>query len=164
MPICQNCQKDFPIKVLVDGYMKNLSSRKFCLECSPLGSKNTKSYIVQTEEDMAFCIFCNKIKDIEQFYKRKQSKKPLSYCIDCQNKAKKLKYEEKLERIVQQFGCVCCDCNVSYPVQVYEFYLNGKIYPISSAQNASLSKILSELKDHVMLCKNCCAIRKWTED
>lgn len=41
MRVCKNCQKDFPILIVVDGKERNLGSRSFCLECSPFGKRNT---------------------------------------------------------------------------------------------------------------------------
>ena len=41
MITCQKCKKEFPFLVIVNGVRRNLSSRKFCLECSPFGQRNT---------------------------------------------------------------------------------------------------------------------------
>ena len=62
MPICKNCNEEFPNKIKVDGKTYNLSGRKFCLKCSELGARNTRQYIVELKEDEAFCIKCLKIK------------------------------------------------------------------------------------------------------
>lgn len=42
MKICQQCGNEFPSWVIVDGKQRNVGSRKYCLECSPFGSHNTK--------------------------------------------------------------------------------------------------------------------------
>jgi|TARA_Y100000310_G_scaffold341494_1_gene440813 hypothetical protein len=42
MPTCLNCDKAFPIKIIIDGKFRNLQRRKYCLICSPFGSGNTK--------------------------------------------------------------------------------------------------------------------------
>jgi hypothetical protein len=115
---------------------------------------------VRLKEGEAFCTRCQIAKDRREFYCRKDGR-PLSYCKKCQDTIKALKFEEKLETVVQNYGGACKDCGMSYPVPAYDFLLDGKVYPISRAQNLSLPRLLGELKDHIMLCKNCCAVRKW---
>ena len=42
MPICKLCNKRFPNKIKIDGKVRTLSSRSYCLECSPFGKHNTR--------------------------------------------------------------------------------------------------------------------------
>lgn len=42
MPKCQQCGDEFPNRVKVNGKTKNLSTRRYCLRCSPFGSHNTR--------------------------------------------------------------------------------------------------------------------------
>lgn len=163
MPICKNCKEEFPNKININGQDHILTGRKFCIKCSPLGSKNTRSYIVELKENEAFCVRCQQIKNKNEFYIRKDSGKPFSYCVKCQNKVKMLKLEEKLERIVEERGGICQDCSISYPTPVYEFYSKDNTYQLSRAKNMSLEKLKEELKDYIMLCRNCSAIRQWAD-
>lgn len=39
---CRKCGNYIPYKITIDGKVRNLQSRKFCLDCSPFGSHNTK--------------------------------------------------------------------------------------------------------------------------
>lgn len=41
MKTCKKCGELFPLLVEIDGNVKNLGGRKFCLKCSPFGSHNT---------------------------------------------------------------------------------------------------------------------------
>lgn len=43
MRICQKCGKEFPSKIKIDGKLRILSSRHYCLECSPFNQHNTKN-------------------------------------------------------------------------------------------------------------------------
>ena len=160
MPNCKNCGNKFPNKIKKDGETISLSGRKFCLDCSPLGDRNTRTYIVKLQENEAFCARCQKIKDKDEFYSRKNGK-PLSYCILCQSELKELKFQENIERIIQEKGCCCQDCGTSYPIPVYEFYLDGFVYNLSKARNMSFEKLYNELRGHIMLCRNCRALRDW---
>lgn len=163
MPKCQNCNKEFPNRIKINGKNYNLTSRKFCIECSPINSRNTRSYIVDIKNNESFCARCNNIKDANKFYKRKENGKPLSYCIECQKEVKNLKLQEKLERIIEERNGICFDCKLPFPIQIFKFYNNGKIYQISKAKNMSIIKLQKELRNHIMLCLNCCAIRKWED-
>ena len=164
MPICKNCGEKFPNKISVKGKIRNLSGRKFCTSCSSLDGRNTKSYIIKLKENEAFCIRCQEVKDKTCFYIRKSSGKPFSYCIKCQNDVKKLKFEEKMESIIQLHGGICADCGISFPAPVYEFYLNNVVLSTSMIKNMSLKRLIKKLEGCVMLCKNCCAMREWAKN
>lgn len=42
MPTCKLCNDKFPTKITIDGKVRNLQTRKYCLNCSPFGCGNTK--------------------------------------------------------------------------------------------------------------------------
>lgn len=161
MPICKNCNREFPNRITINEQTHNLAGRKFCPKCSPIGGRNTRTYIIEVEEGKSFCARCKDIKSIKEFYIRKENGKPFSYCRKCQKEIKDLKLQEKLNRIIEERSGACCDCGIMLPPPIYEFYKDGKTYHISKAKNMSLQKIKEELKDYFMLCKNCCALRKW---
>lgn len=161
MPKCKNCNEEFPNRIKVNDRIYNLAGRKFCPKCSPIGGKNTRTYIVEIKEGTSFCARCQKMKNTNEFYMRKESGKPLSYCRECQKEIKELKLHEKLNRIVEERGGVCSECGIILPASLYEFYKDGGIYHISKAKNMSLQKIKEALIEYVMLCKNCCALKKW---
>jgi hypothetical protein len=163
MPICKNCNKEFPKKININGDVYFLSGRKFCTDCSPIGSRNTRSYIINLQENEAYCARCNEVKGKENFYIRNNGK-PFSYCISCQDKVKQLKLEEKIERIIQDRGGACQDCETVFPSPVYDFYSEDKVFHISKAKNMSIERLMEELSDYIMICKNCCAIRKWEKN
>jgi hypothetical protein len=162
MPICKNCQKEFPNKITKEDKIYNLSGRKFCIECSPLGKRNTRTYVISLQENEAFCSRCSKIKEKSAFYLRKNNQ-PFSYCIECQKIIKDIKLQEKLEILIEGRGGICADCNCSFPIPVFEFYYENSVYQLSKIKNMSIIKIQQGLKNHIMLCLNCSAIRKWQE-
>lgn len=162
MPVCKNCGQRFPNRIRIDGRVRRLSSRSFCLKCSKLDGRNRRPYIVQVPEGMAFCARCQKMKQRNLFHSRKNGK-PLSYCKNCQNETKILKWEEKMEKVVASKGGVCADCGMVYPTPVFRFIKNGKPYPLSRSKNMSWERILEALAGHEMLCLNCEAMRAWQE-
>lgn len=46
MPNCAACFTAFKNFVLVDGKIRNLQRRKYCISCSPFGGRNTKKLVV----------------------------------------------------------------------------------------------------------------------
>ncbi len=42
MRVCINCGNNIPCKKKIDGKTKNISRRKYCLDCSPFGQHNTR--------------------------------------------------------------------------------------------------------------------------
>lgn len=158
---CENCHKEFQNKIILDdGKVLSLNSRKFCPECSPIGGRNNRTYIIDVPDGSAYCVRCKNVKSVGEFYSRKNGR-PLSYCMECQKEVKTLKMRENLERIIEERGGSCAECEGIFPLPVYEFYKDGKTYQLSKTRNMSLSKIKQELEHHEMLCKNCCAIRGW---
>jgi hypothetical protein len=84
--------------------------------------------------------------------------------MECQKEIKELKLQEKLERIVEERDGACADCGGAFPIPVFEFYSDDKVYYLSKAKNMSLQRLRDELKDYIMLCLNCSALRKWEKD
>lgn len=163
MPECQNCKKEFPNQIEVDGKIWNLISRKFCLECSPLGQNNRRTYVVPIETGKAFCARCRKQKDRSEFHNRKCGS-PLSYCRQCSEEVKNLKFIEKIEKAVALKGGACFDCGNVFPAIVFEFIKDDKTLPLGTVKNMSWERFKEILEDYKMLCKNCIAMRKWAND
>ena len=45
MITCKKCGSQFPIRIEINGKWRNLGSRKYCISCSPFGSKNTTKLV-----------------------------------------------------------------------------------------------------------------------
>ena len=160
MPKCNNCGKDFPSSIDQDGKRITLGGRRFCLDCSPLGAKNRRTYVVKPQLGKAFCARCRKELDRSMFYSRKDGS-PLSYCQECQEEAKLLKLDEKIEKAIALKGGACADCGGVFPAPVFQFRKGDKIFAVSRAKNMSWARLEAILADHEMLCLNCCAMRNW---
>ena len=50
MPVCNKCGKTFPNRIVIDGKLRILNRRKYCLECSPFGKHNTKRLEIHAEK------------------------------------------------------------------------------------------------------------------
>ena len=52
MKKCRKCQKEFANRIKIDGSIKVLNRRKYCLDCSPFGQRNTKKlHLPQRDEN-----------------------------------------------------------------------------------------------------------------
>jgi hypothetical protein len=140
--------------------MRQLSGRRFCLECSALDGYNRRTYIIDIDEGQAFCARCQQQKPRNEFYSRK-SGKPLSYCKSCQDKIKNLKFEEKIEKAIALKSGTCADCGQTFPAPVFEFLYKEQVLPISMVKNMSWERFLKVLERCEMLCRNCGALREW---
>mgnify|MGYP006433691181 CR=1 FL=1 len=50
MPTCKKCNQKYPCWVEIDGKQRNLGTRKFCLDCSPFGSHNTRDLTIPKKD------------------------------------------------------------------------------------------------------------------
>jgi uncharacterized Zn finger protein len=61
MPTCKRCAQTFPARVVIDGRPRVLSSRKYCLACSPFGSHNTRQLHARPQLPERTCEVCGAI-------------------------------------------------------------------------------------------------------
>ncbi|MCK9458534.1 MAG: HNH endonuclease [Proteobacteria bacterium] len=142
MPLCKLCKKKFPSKLKIDGKIRNLHNRKYCLECSPFGCGNTKKLEIQhipltTEE--------KRKRDNEKYKK-------------WQRKARK---NRKIE-LVKMCGGACSECGYNRCMKALEFHHKNmdekqeKSFGFSSkGMLARWDKLIEEVKKCVLVCSNC---------
>jgi hypothetical protein len=150
MPVCQKCQKQFPNWLKIGGKNRPLNHRKYCLECSPYGEHNTKK-LVDTYVHEYKCK-CGEINP-DKFYGHKHS-----ICGKCHNEYSIRIGHDKKAFARQLLGgeCVACGFN-KYENSLDIHHLN----PLNKDPNFpnmrcwSLERIKNELKECVLLCRNC---------
>lgn len=74
MPICKNCSNVFPTTIIIDNKLRNLCSRKYCLDCTPFGTHNTRRLINDTTGNTLMV----------------NPKKPRKECKNCGKEVKRL--------------------------------------------------------------------------
>ena len=57
--ICENCGKEFPIWQEINGKVRNLQRRKYCVDCSPFQLHNTRQ-LEGAKEKEEHCLKCGK--------------------------------------------------------------------------------------------------------
>src|SRR5687768_3523392 len=85
MPSCKKCNNTFPYTTIIDGKERNLGNRKYCLDCSPFGLRNTVR--------------------LEKLYSNENSK--LRHCIKCDR-------DFLLDKSKGQCGDTCNSCRVNF--------------------------------------------------
>lgn len=127
MKTCLNCGGSIPARVEVDGITRILSSRKFCLSCSPFGTHNTR--------------------DIRDPKKRRD--KMSLYVTQARQRTK--------QKAVEYKGGCCIVCGYSKSVSALCFHHRDpdqKDFGVSAVTKA-WNTVKSELDKCDLLCLNC---------
>lgn len=146
---CKKCGDDFSSRLVVDGKVKRLHNRKFCLKCSPFGSHNTKDLLKHDKSITSrSCKLCGK----EIIRKNKLP----TVCWTCTNR---LGRNSKIEKIQQIVGTNCWICNYGECWKAMDFhhvYSENKLFPLTTRElQFGWSKIESELRKCTLLCCRC---------
>ena len=140
MKTCRNCQKPIPRRITIDGKLRNLCSRKFCFECSPFGSRNTKSNL--TPETAII----------------KEDKKKLKNLMGV--RAITLKRQKRKEELVAMKGGKCQICGYDKCLSALHFHHRDPSTKTLELNKGTLntykwSRILEESHKCDLICSNC---------
>src|SRR5438309_1086301 len=115
MPCCKLCTRPFPNWATIDGARRNLSSRKYCLECSPRGLRNTLRLELPPPPaiERKNCTKCGVEKAIADFYLRPDGSRSHSWCKVCNNEHRKARFrQDRYDALFHYSGgdirCSCC--------------------------------------------------------
>jgi Zn ribbon nucleic-acid-binding protein len=147
MPVCRQCGKEFPNRVKVNGEIKILNSRKFCLDCSPFGLHNTSKHILGTK-----CIYCGET-DPNKFYGHKTS-----VCAACHNKDVTERGRDNRAFAIEHLGGKCVACGYDkYPCSLDIHHKDPSIKDehFRNLRGWSKKRILREIEKCILLCRNC---------
>lgn len=144
--ICKNCNIFFKSLIKIDGKLRNLAHRKYCLECSPFGSHNTRK-IEKEREETRNCDQCQKL-----YKKGHRSYKKICQSCRATNYRKNVKKE-----LIEYFGGKCKICKYDKCVAALEFHhLDPKKKEHAvNISHGSFKKSLVEAKKCILLCCRC---------
>ena len=148
MPNCKKCAKSFPNRLTKDGKKHDLSSRSYCLDCSPFRSKkgyeNRKKTTEENRPERKTCAVCNK----ESPWNKN------NVCSTC--RSKHTRYNNKI-KLIQKLGNQCSECgeNNIDCLQFHHTDPKQKSFTISGELHCSFEKLEKEAKKCVLLCANC---------
>lgn len=148
MKICANCGALFPPRVVIDGKVRNLNNRRFCLDCSPFGIHNSsKTPPGSLTPEL-----------LQEHRRRKRNAKTYRY-------QKKHRKSVKTE-LVAQFGGRCVDCGYAESTVALDFHHrdpSGKEFALSKFPGAR-QRLIEEAQKCDLICANCHRIRHAAED
>ena len=139
--VCQQCGSQFPAKQIIDGKLRSLYRRKFCLTCSPFGTHNTSKRPIgawpRTDAD------------------RRKRRNETSY--RCQRRRR----VERKQRLVEIRGGRCEDCGYDVSIAALEFHhRNSKTKDFGVGNfNGSWERLVAEAAKCDLLCANCHRLR-----
>ena len=140
---CEACGRPFPVKAVIDGKMRSLYSRRFCLDCSPFGAHNTSRLPAGLTS----------AEDLVEFRRKKRNAKTYR-----SQKRRRLKRKKQL---MDAAGARCFDCGYEGAIAVYEFHHRDpttKEFGLANF-NGSLSRLLAEAAKCDLLCASCHRLR-----
>jgi hypothetical protein len=140
--ICEICKKEFSLKIEIDGKIRNLQRRKFCLECSPFRKHNTSKI---------------PIRDGEVREKRKKETKR-KYNIKKSQRVTEWRRRTKIKLIDLKGGkCIKCGYDKKVP-DAYCFHHREpsiKDFGISRCITKSFERLKKEVEKCDLLCVRC---------
>ena len=133
MRTCLLCSGPIPLKIRLNGKVRNLQNRKYCLACSPFGAHNTRTRENPTVRP-----------DANAKFRRWQ---------------KKARCERKLE-LVRMFGGECRICGYSFPCPAaFTFHHIDPVQKTFEIGSIGLlrkwSELVAEAQKCVLLCCRC---------
>ena len=145
--ICENCGKEFPSRITIDGKSRVLSKRKYCLECSPFGVHNTKKLNREYK-----CSRCGET-DPKKFIKGRYTE-----CKKCRNEYNNKKNRSQRERVVEYLGgkCACCGYDKYIcSLDIHHLDPSTKDKYFDHYSGWSWDRLEKEVSNCILLCRNC---------
>lgn len=143
MPVCNQCDKPFPNRLVIDGVHKCLRNRARCLECSPFRDKTTIP-------GDCICGTCGKPYD----YSRGRGASR-QHCASCMVNRQRWK---KKEMAIEYKGGECQLCGYKKCARNLQFHHidpREKKFGISGSHCLAWEKMKVELDKCILLCANC---------
>lgn len=123
MPRCQHCAAEFPYRVVLRGKVRVLSSRRFCLTCSPFGSRNTKASLQpRPSPRVKTCPRCKWELPIEEFYVRRDRDGFTPYCRSCYRAIDYDRQRRIKAALVAEAGGKCVRCGYNRCLAALDFH------------------------------------------
>lgn len=157
---CFNCNNTFPQTIKIDGKIKNLNNRKYCFDCAPYKTHNTKT-LENKSADLTIkkCYICQIEKPIAKFHQSKSKNgRRSSECKDCvESRVAEIRKKHK-KILVDEKGGKCEICGYAKCIEVLCFHHldpNEKSFQISTKLGSKIETLLKETAKCMLLCTNC---------
>ena len=148
MKICKICSSQIPCLMKIDGKVRNLSSRSYCLKCSPFGEHNTRDPRDKIVGDVT--CGCGRV-----YSYSKRCGHSRTSCNSCIVNKRRPPLKRKA---VELLGGKCSLCGYDRCDRSLGFHHRDpkkKDFGLGQNMTRSWSAIKKELKKCVLLCANC---------
>lgn len=136
---CKACGREFSAKQLIDGRVRSLYRRRFCLNCSPFGTHNTSRtpFGARTPDELQ---------------RARRQRRTESF----RRSLRKRRLNRKRQLVAAQGGR-CVDCGYAECLEVFQFHHRDSAAKLFGLMNfsGSLERLLSEAAKCDLLCANC---------
>jgi hypothetical protein len=152
MPVCKKCDITFSRRPIIDGRMRNLQRRQYCLDCSPFGNHNTKNFDKDIQKGKTFCC-----EDCNEEYVYLHKGDTILKCAKCTTAKRSAQRKQKC---VEYKGGKCLICSYDKYIGALEFHHidpEKKSFDISQFK-ASITQwdvLKEELDKCALVCANC---------
>lgn len=149
---CLSCNNKIPLRMFIDGKQRLLKNRKYCLDCSPFGARNTRILDPEVRKtkglDSPDCI-CS---DCGRQYVYKREGHTKTTCNSCLTKKRRVNGETKAYIYK---GSECAWCGYNNCLQALHFHHIDpatKAFNISGNTQRKWEVLKLELDKCVLLC------------
>jgi len=146
--ICKNCNKEFKMRVTIDGKSHNLCGRRYCFACSPFKKHNTIRLETPKQGALCICRKCGK----EYIYMRHKGMTKTN-CSGCCTTIVRNKLKLKM---IEYKGGKCKICGYQECKDALCFHhRNSTTKDLALSKIQSWAKAKAELDKCEILCINC---------
>ena len=141
--VCVACGRHFPAKMFIDGKLRSLYRRSFCLECSPFGDHNTSKAPVG-------------LRSTEEAVRARRERRREQFRRSLRKRRRKRKAD-----LVAAYGGRCVDCGYSTCPEGLQFHHRDpstKDFGLGHF-NGSLARLIAEAAKCDLVCANCHRVR-----
>lgn len=159
--VCEKCGAEFPNKLKIEGRVRVLNKRRFCLNCSPFGGHNT-SKNPGSKPNNKRCPRCRQELPREEFYQRSNGKSA-GWCKRCNNEIGLHRQRETKRRAIEYKGGKCQSCGYDKCEAALEFHHRNadKEFSIAKSKRKKFDCLKAELDKCDLLCANCHREAHW---
>ena len=151
MPLCQKCKLRFPNRMVIDGAIRVLNRRQYCVSCSPFKMHNTRNLVKAHSATSIVCV-CEKCHQSYIYKKHHGTKKVCVTCIGTVARSR------RKQRMVDYKGGKCERCGYSRNIKALCFHHvnpKEKEFSLGCSSCRKWDMVKHELDKCRMLCLNC---------
>jgi hypothetical protein len=147
MPVCRKCSQRFANRIQRDGKVHVLGNRKYCLACSPFGSRNTRKLERPFTEKV--CPHCGSV----------SASRRTNACSGCYARQRRLRVRQKIHALV---GDTCWICGYGDEkrramLDFHHLHRDSKRFDLNAAATTTYAwaTVFAEIQKCALLCCRC---------